>query len=162
MRAMKFTFVLALAIVCAAAADDPFTGTWKQDVGKSEYTGVPAPKEVTLSVTDEGDKRVLRFAGQNPDGSPISLTVTEPIQGGEVSIQMDPAMAKEHGDEMYDKVTFHAIDARHCELLYMRGGKEAGKRRVEISEDGRTQRAWFTGTGPGGKKVVMNDVWEKQ
>ncbi len=154
--------ILAALGMTAMAADDPFVGTWKQDVGKSQYTGVPVPKEVTLTVKNEGDKRVLRFKGENPDGSPIRLTVTEPLQGGDATIQVDPIMARNGGVDAYDKVTFHPIDARHCELTYMKGGREAGKRRVEVSEDGRTQRAWFTGTSPDGKRVVMNDVWEKE
>jgi hypothetical protein len=42
--------LLVGAFALAAFAANNLTGTWKLNVAKSKYTGIPAPKEVTGDV----------------------------------------------------------------------------------------------------------------
>jgi hypothetical protein len=72
--------LLFVTIVFAAAAtlhaEDPFTGTWKLNVAKSDKD---APKEVTF--TEKGDQMELVVIGA--DGKPQRSTA--PLEGGVVN-----------------------------------------------------------------------------
>lgn len=81
-RTLCFFAALTLAATTlVAASDDPFAGTWKLDVEKSTYSGLPKPKDLTLTIADQGANRVVKFNGTAQDGSPIKVEFTEPKDG---------------------------------------------------------------------------------
>lgn len=152
-----FFAALALAGSTLIAADnDPFAGMWNLDVQKSTYSGVPKPKELTLTVTDHGDNRLLAFNGTNADGSPIKMEVTEPMKGGPLGLTGAPP------NDAWDSATLKVISPTAQDITYSKDGKEVGVRHIRIARDHQTMTARFTGTDSQGKKITQNDVWHKQ
>jgi len=139
-----------------AADNDPFTGTWNLDVQKSTYSGVPKPKELTLTATDQGDNRLLAFSGLNADGSPIKMEITEPRKGGPIQLTGAPP------NNAWDTATLKVIRPGAEDITYSKDGKQVGVRHVRIARDHQTITARFTGTDAEGKTVTQNDVWQKQ
>lgn len=79
---------VALALGSSAGvllAADAFTGTWKLDVAKSTFASDnPAPRELTLTFTEEGGNRIQTLKGIAADGSATSTAWTAPLTGGTV------------------------------------------------------------------------------
>jgi hypothetical protein len=156
-KTVCFFAALTLAAGALAAADnDPFVGTWKLDAEKSTYSGVPKPKELTLTATDQGDSRLLTFNGTTADGSPIKMEVTEPIKGGPVKITGAPP------NQSWDTATFMPISSATQDIAYSKDGKQVGVRHIRLARNHQTLTARFTGTDAQCKTITQNDVWQKQ
>lgn len=139
-----------------AADNDPFVGTWKLNVDKSTYNGVPKPKEETVTVTHQGDNQLLSFTGTTADGSPIKMEITVPINGGPMQITGAPP------NPAWDTATLKRINPTTEDLIYSKDGKQVGVRHVKIAGNHKTLTARYTGPGPQGKTITQNDFWEKQ
>ena len=64
-------------------AADAFTGSWKLDVAKSTFASDnPAPKDLTLTFTEEGGTRTQVMTRTAADGSTTSTAWTAPLAGG--------------------------------------------------------------------------------
>ena len=64
-------------------AADAFTGSWKLDVAKSTFASDnPAPKELTLTFTEQGANRTQTLQGIAADGRATSTAWTAPMMGG--------------------------------------------------------------------------------
>ena len=156
-RTLCFFAALTLAVTTLVAAnDDPFAGTWKLDVGKSTYTGIPTPKDLTLTIVDQGANRVVTFNGTAQDGSPIKVELTEPRTGGAIQITGAPP------NQSWDTATLKFINATSHDLIYSKDGKEIAVRHIRMPRDHQSFMAYFTGPDPQGKTITQNDVWEKQ
>jgi hypothetical protein len=58
---MPFTrklFLLVFACSCLLAAENPFVGTWKENVNKSTYFNQPAAESAVIRIESAGDKGV--------------------------------------------------------------------------------------------------------
>src|SRR4051812_21213053 len=88
-RAMYLCAMLAIGSTLWAA--DPFVGTWKLDLAKTTTIPpnptTPQPKQVTLTVKEQGDHRSVTVEGTNADGSPLRDGFTIPITGGPGKIE---------------------------------------------------------------------------
>jgi hypothetical protein len=156
-KTLCFFAALALAVTpLVAANDDPFAGTWKLDVEKSTYTGLPKPKDLTLTIVDEGMNRVVDFNGTAQDGSPIKVELTEPRKGGAIQITGAPP------NQSWDSAMLKFINSTSHDLIYSKDGKEIAVRHIRMPRDHKSFIAYFTGPDPQGKTVTQNDVWEKQ
>lgn len=136
------------------AADDPFAGTWKLDLERSTYTNHEKPKELTLTITDQGENRVLTFNGTAADGSPIKMEIAEPLRGGPVT----GALAS----NSWDSITLKVISPTSHEMVYSKNGKEVATRHIKMSGDHQTFTARFTGPNTQGKQITQDDFWRKQ
>jgi len=66
-------------------AADAFTGTWKLDVAKSTFASDnPAPRELTLTFTEQGGNVTQTMSRTAADGSTTSTAWTAPVTGGAV------------------------------------------------------------------------------
>ncbi len=156
-RTLCFFAAFTLAVAALGAAnDDPFAGTWKLDVEKSTYTGIPKPKDLTLTIVDQGPNRVVTFNGTAQDGSPIKVELTEPRTGGAIQIAGAPP------NQSWDSATLKFINLTSHDLIYSKDGKEIAVRHIRMPRDHQSFMAYFTGPDPQGKTVTQNDVWEKQ
>src|ERR1700680_3667492 len=76
------TLALGSSLGLLLAADE-FTGSWKLDVAKSTFArDNPAPKELTLTFTEQGANRTQILKGIAADGSATSTAWTAPMTGG--------------------------------------------------------------------------------
>jgi hypothetical protein len=82
---MRKLLVLLFALGFAGVlyADGPFTGTWKLNVAKSKFaSGQPAPKEETVTVTEDIKTRDVTVNGTDMSGKSSTTHFTYPIRGG--------------------------------------------------------------------------------
>lgn len=140
-----------------AADNDPFVGTWKLDVNKSTYSNIPKPKELTLTVTNDGTNQVLTFNGTAADGSPITGQISAPMNGGSMNLAKAPMR-----NTAYDSAVLKKINSRTEGIVYSKDGKKVATRHVRVASDGKTLTARYAGPNSQGETVTQNDVWHKQ
>jgi hypothetical protein len=141
-----------------AADDDPFVGTWKLDLAKSIYSSnLPKPKELTLTIVDQGGNRLVTFNGTGANGAPIKMELTEPIKGGPIEVRGGPS----NPSSLVTVVSEYMSPTAH-DFVYSKGGKEVPRRHIEMSEDHQTFTARYTGPDPQGKSITQNDFWRRQ
>jgi hypothetical protein len=74
--------IVACAVVALAGAGltpaqgtvNPRVGTWRLNLAKSNFAGMPAPKSETRTVEAQGNGEKVTFDGVAADGSRIALT----------------------------------------------------------------------------------------
>jgi hypothetical protein len=122
--------VCAFAQAHKAAKSDPWAGTWKLDVAKSELPG-PAPKEETVtSSSTTGDVVKYSIIGTSADGKPINESYDGKADG-----QGYPFIA--NGQEVA-KISYHR-DSDHQYSVHgtnADGSTSAGT--VTLSKNGKT------------------------
>ena len=150
-------FFAAFTLAAGVAAEtDPFVGTWKLDVEKSTYKGVPKPREETVTATDQGDNRILSMTGTAADGSPIKIKVIQPVKGGPIQITGAPP------SQSWDALTFKPINLTTQEIIYSKDGKQVGVRHIMLARNHQMYTARYTGTAPQGKTVTEELIWKRQ
>ncbi|MBV9037033.1 MAG: hypothetical protein JO182_21255 [Acidobacteriaceae bacterium] len=155
----SFSLFAALAFVGAmfAAEDDPFVGTWKLDLAKSTYSSNhPKPRELMVTIVDQGDNRLSTLHGTAADGSPIQMEVTAPIKGGPVELKGAPPHPS------WDTVVSEYISPTAQDFVYSKGGKEVARRHFNVAEDHQTFTVRFTGPGPQSQTITQDDFWRRQ
>src|SRR5205085_6398628 len=107
-------------------AADAFTGSWKLDVAKSTFASdKPAPKELTLTFTEQGANRTQILKGIAADGSATSTAWTAPMTGGTVNIT--------EGRGPNGGATVKLVDDRT--LVMTQNGKAGSSRTYQVSAD---------------------------
>jgi hypothetical protein len=120
---------LALGSVGSLLAADAFTGSWKLDLAKSTFASDnPAPKELTLTFTEQGANRTQILKGIAADGSATSTAWTAPLTGGTVNF---PAGQGPNGG-----ASVKLVDAQT--LVMTQNGKAGASRTYQVSADGKT------------------------
>jgi hypothetical protein len=146
------TLLLALLVSATASmAADPFEGTWKLNPSKSKYK-TPAPKAVTIVITEKGEDLDVNITGTAANGAPIASHYTMPTKGGAGKIIQSP----------YDGVSTKRPSANKREIGYMKGGKVVYSSTPTLSADGKTMTATLKGTDTVGQAVEGTAVYEKQ
>jgi hypothetical protein len=144
------TAVLALAGLPLAAAEHPdITGTWTIDAAKSDFGPMPAPSDLTVTVTASGDDfSVLQKGGGQPD-----LELRFNTSGKEVANELpNGKMTSVHrweGAVLVGDITFTLAD----------GTKVTFSDRSTYSADGKsmtTERKISGPMGEGQMKMVLN------
>jgi hypothetical protein len=142
---------------------NPAVGTWKLDVGKSNFSPVflalmhaTPPKEETILIREVGtDEFELTVTGVQTDGKPIAAKSTAPRQGGAVKIQQGPfpeGMA----------IVSTRIDPNNGYATYMMNGKQIFVAQTAISENGKTMQVTTGGMDAQGKPFEQLLVFAKQ
>ena len=110
-------------------AADAFTGSWKLDIAKSAFASDnPAPKELTLTVTEQGANRTQILKGIAADGSVTSTTWTAPMTGG--TVKFPPGQGPNGG------ASLKLVDDK---TLVMTQNTTPGASRIyQVSADGQT------------------------
>jgi len=124
-------FALGLSLGSPLAADS-FTGSWKLDVAKSTFTSDnPAPKELTLTFTEQGTDRTQILQGIAEDGSATVTAWTAPMSGGAANF---PAGQGPNGG-----ATVKVVDDKTLVMTQNpRYGKAGASRTYQVSADGKT------------------------
>jgi hypothetical protein len=110
-------------------AADAFTGSWKLDVAKSTFASDnPAPKELTLTFTEEGGNRTQIMKRIAADGRETTTAWTASMKGGTVTF---PARQGPNGG-----ASLKVVDDK---TLVMTQNTTPGASRIyQISPDGLT------------------------
>jgi hypothetical protein len=155
MRKALFLFAV-LGLTGSLWAADPFIGTWKLNIAKSKARpGASLPKEQT-DICRELDTNQIECVTKSikDDGSPGTLTMTFPRQGGMVKLQPPEPKFMSYVETIVKPGEWYAT--------FMMNGVQIQLIHKVISEDGKTARATITGVGLDGKPVEEILVFEKQ
>jgi len=161
MRAFCLTlFVAAVMTAGAGAADDPFNGTWKLNMSKSQMQHATASKSEVIeyrivgdeeqflshAVTAEGLAESIRYTAKY-DGKPYPFSIT--IDGKETNPGAMTAVRK--------------IDVWTRERYNVRNGTPTLASRRVVSKDGKTMTITILRVDRDGKEVVNETrILEKQ
>ena len=149
--------VLALALVVGAgyvhAQADPFLGTWKLDVEKSQYRPGPAPKSQVSVWTATGKAVKITTKGVGADGKPTSQDTTVRYDGKDY-----PTI----GNPDYDTTSFRRIDPNTIQVTRKLDGKIVQAATIAVSADGKTRTITTNGTNALGQTINNMSVYERQ
>ncbi len=162
-RIFVFVFVLALSLAASGVLlaqdiplqDNPFVGTWKLNVAKSKFTGVPAPKSETRRVVAEIGGETVGYKGIAADGGPIAYSFTTNLDGKDSPISGTQPLGS-------DTVAAKRVDANTIESTSKKAGKTIFTTRSVVSKDGKVLTQTTKGTNGEGQPISITTVWDKQ
>jgi hypothetical protein len=158
----RVSMVLAVVVLCLGvpalmlADDNPNIGAWKLNTEKSKYTGIPAPKSLTRTVTADGDSVKYSFEGTGADGSALSYSFTVKYDGKDAPIT---GSGMPYGA---DQIAIKRITSHKYSATLKKDGKIVGTSTSVISSDGKTITLNGKGTDAKGKAVSSTQVYDKQ
>jgi hypothetical protein len=147
--------LLAISLfVCASTAfSADQTGTWKLNTAKSKYTGMPMPKELTVTYTPEGSGWRYEAKGTSATGQTIDAHFSYVKDGEEI---------KTTGFPNWDTLVLKNAGSNNASGILKRDGKPVGSVTRIISADGKTMTIRGRVTTPEGKTATYVSVYDKQ
>ena len=147
------TLVGLLTLSLAAAAGDPFSGTWKMNAEKSKYSPGPAPKDVTVVIECDESNYKIDATGTGGDGKPLHVQYSAKFDGKDYPVT---------GVANADSISVKRIDASTIETVQKKDGKVVMTVTSKVSKDGKTRTSTWRGKNSEGKDVHNVVVFEKQ
>jgi uncharacterized Zn-binding protein involved in type VI secretion len=135
--------VLGTGAAVATAADNPFIGTWKENIASS-----------TATSTDPWPKSVTRIFIESDQG--VALTTKTTAADGKKSTSVDPPVKWDGlphpvtNDPAVDTISVKQLGDRMAEYAFMKAGKTVQSGTVEVSNDGKTMTITGKATTPKG------------
>jgi hypothetical protein len=155
-KALCFSTLLAVASPLWAA--DPFVGTWTLDLAHTTTTpvnpNVLQPKQVTLTIQEQDDHRVVKIVGTSADGSPLRGGFTVPVTGGPGTVA--------DSNQSYDGLTLKYVSPTMHDLIYTKGDKAVATRHVVLSPDHKTMTTTYKGADEQGNPTTRVEVWHRR
>ncbi|MGA2431608.1 MAG: hypothetical protein ABSH13_24140 [Candidatus Acidiferrum sp.] len=153
--------VLAVVALCLAvpslmlAQDNPILGTWKLNLEKSKFTGMPTPKSLTRSVSADGDSVKYSYEGTGADGAALAYGFTVKYDGKDYPVTgSTPPFGA-------DQIAIKKLTSHKYSAVLKKGDKAVGGSTVTISADGKTATLIGKGTIDG-KAASSTQVYDKQ
>src|SRR6266404_1482127 len=125
---LRTTLAIGLLTLVAFAAD-PVIGTWKLNTAKSKYTGMPMPKDVTVTYSPAGSGWKYDGKGIAGDGSPINMSFVYVKDNDEMKLT---------GYPYADSLTLQNGNSDSSTGTFKRDGKPVGTAKRTVSKDGKT------------------------
>ena len=150
--------VLAICLVAPTlmkADASALVGTWKLNLEKSRFTGAPAPKSLTRTITADGDNVTYTFDGVAGDGSALKYSFTVKYDGKDYPITGT-------GPNGSDHITLKQVNSHMTQGTLKAGDKVVATVHTTVSHDGKTSTVNSKGTDKDGKPVKQNQVYDKQ
>ena len=122
----------------AKVADDPLSGEWTQDLGKTRLR-----QGLTLKIEADGNGGV-RFSGE--------FSYTARFDGKQYDLK----------NSRNDTVALELVDPHTVDAIYRRGDQQAQKDRWVVSPDGQQMTLTTTGTFETGQRVNEKLVFRRQ
>jgi hypothetical protein len=141
-------------VVVAAGSDpDPVIGTWKMNLAKSTFAGIPASKSQTRVYSKSGKDITLKMTTVDADGKESTTRATYKLNGKFFSSMGNPD---------FDSLSGEQIDTNTVEFTLKKGGHEVGKIRREVSKDGQTLTINYVIANASGIQTAALTVFDKQ
>ena len=150
--------VLATCLVAPTlmkADASALVGTWKLNLEKSTFTGAPAPKSLTRTITADGDNVTYTFDGVAGDGSALKYSFTVKYDGKDYPITGT-------GPNGSDHISLKQVNSHMTQGTLKVGDKVVATVHTTVSHDGKTTTVNSKGTDKDGKPVKQNQVYDKQ
>ena len=152
LRLLRTVLVILALSMGLFAADSPFSGTWKLNVGKSKMTP-PSPQAETVRVDANDSGIKVSDDITDAKGQPMKVSYEAKYDGKDYPATGSPA---------WDSVSFQRVDANTLKAKTKKDSKVVGDYTVTVSQDGKTTTVKYTETGPEGKPIKGSAVYEKQ
>jgi len=139
--------------VGSAADADPIVGTWKLNLAKSVFAGIPAVKSQTRTYSRSAPEFTLVMITVSADGKETTTRTTYQLNGKDF-----PSM----GNPDFDSLSGVQIDTNTAEFTLKRAGKPIGKIRRAVSADGQTLTVHYVLTNANGVQTSSLSVFDRQ
>jgi hypothetical protein len=151
MRFVQLALAMSLLAGVVSAAD-PFSGTWKLNVGKSKYTPGPAPDSVTVTISSDGSMSSVK-SESSFQGKPMTTSYEAKLDGTPAPIT---------GSPVADTIVITKIGERGRALKTMKGASIVAESRARLSDDGKVLTVTGKGLNPAGQRASYTAVYDKQ
>jgi len=158
-RIILLVCVLALSTVAAGSVmiqSNPFVGTWKLNLAKSKFVGMPAPKSLTRTVVTNEAGVTYTFSGIDADGKEFEYSFSSNYDG------KDSAVSGAGMPGGADTVAMTRVNSNMVRAILKKGGTAIGMTNTEVSRDGKVSIVKGSGEGPDGKKFSMVSIYDEQ
>jgi hypothetical protein len=158
----RASLILAVAVLCLGVPAlmlgqaNPNIGTWKLNLEKSKFTGVPAPKSLTRTVTADGDSAKYSFEGTGADGTALAYGFTAKYDGKDYAVSGNGAPSGA------DHISFKRVNSHSFVGTLKKDGKVVVTSQIVVSHDGKMTTVSSKGTGSDGKPMHTVQVYDKQ
>lgn len=150
---MNKTYLIAAAFALSTTFAADFSGTWKLNLAKSKYVGMPAPKEQTVTYTAKGTGWEYAGKGISATGEPIRTSF---------SYVKDGAPVKATGFPYWDEMVVTNGTAAKTSTILRRQGKDVGTASRTLAADGKSMTVEGKLKLPDGKDATYLSYYEKQ
>jgi hypothetical protein len=146
--------LLGLALATTVLAEDPFPGTWKLNVAKSQFNP-PSSAVKSILVKIEAQENGLKFIFDVVDAAGKSTHYEEApkFDGKDYAVKGDPET---------DTVALKRMGANGFEVLNKKGGKETNRVKVVFSKDGKSSTCTTITKDAKGQELTAISIYEKQ
>jgi hypothetical protein len=141
------------AVIAAGSVADPAVGTWKLNLAKSTFAGIPAYKSQIRTYSRSGQDITLKMTTVSAEGKETTTQATYKLNGKDY-----PSM----GNPDFDSLSGMQIDTNTVEFTLKRAGKEIGKIRRTVSKDGQTLTINYEITNASGVQTGALTVFDRQ
>jgi hypothetical protein len=147
--------VLVVSSIARTQSKDPWIGTWKVNLEKSNYSPGPKPTvAATVKIESSAGGIKTTIDGTNPEGKPTHTETVAAFDGKDNPVKGAPAPNTTSA--------LKRIDDRTFEVMGKVDGKPTVTTRVAVSTDGKTMTATQTGKDAQGQSVNNVIVLDKQ
>ena len=145
--------MIGSAVIAAGSDVDPVVGTWKLNLARSTFAGVPAYKSQIRTYSQSGRDVTLKMITVGEGGKETTTQATYKLNGKDY-----PSM----GNPDFDSLSGIQIDTNTVEFTLKRAGKPVGKIRRAVSKDGKILTINFVITNANGVQTAALTVFDKQ
>ena len=147
------SIALAAAISGAAFASDPFEGTWKLDVARSEFNTSQAPRSLTATIeASKIDMKLVAYIVYF-DGKALHRGFDAKYNEMDYPYTLNPAE---------DTISLKRVHANTIVTVSKKKGKTVATIRWVVSKDGRTITGVEKGKNVKGEPVTSTYIYGKQ
>jgi hypothetical protein len=141
------------AVIAAGSVADPAVGTWKLNLAKSAFAGIPAYKSQIRIYSRSGQDITLKMTTVSAEGKETTTQATYKLNGKDY-----PSM----GNPDFDSLSGMQIDTNTVEFTLKRAGEPVGKIRRTVSKDGQTLTINYEIKNANGVLTGAVTVFDKQ
>jgi hypothetical protein len=141
------------AVIAAGSVADPAVGTWKLNLAKSAFAGIPAYKSQIRIYSQSGQDITLKMTTVSAEGKETTTQATYKLDGKDY-----PSM----GNPDFDSLSGMQIDTNTVEFTLKRAGEPVGKIRRTVSKDGQTLTINYEIRNANGVQTGAVTVFDKQ
>jgi hypothetical protein len=160
----RILVIVAVVVLCfglsgltlAQNGADARVGTWKLNVAKSNFAGMPAPKSLTRTIEAHGKGEKITYKGVAPDGSPVAFTITTNLDGKPVPFVGTGVAGGADMDAP------KRIDRYTVTTTTTKAGKVVARERFVVAKDGKTTTQTIKGTDAKGQPITQVLIWDRQ
>ena len=156
---LKHAARLALSLILFAAAaqaqQDPFVGTWKENLAKSKYEPGPPPAQGN-SVVITSVANGIKVSTKSPNGhTPACINDSTAYYDDQYYPTNDSAGP-------YDSVKLHKVFPGSVVVTFLKAGKVAGVATWNVSADRKTLTCSAVGSKAQSPRISIYSEYEKQ